>query len=176
NNDQRGLYKTTDGGTTWSKSLFINDSTGVIDIAIHPTNPNILWATSWERSRAAWDFKGSGPGSGIWKTTDGGQTWARSEQGFPSGKQVGRIGLAVFPSNPNIVYALLDNQEEVRIESRRPPESEGLQASAIRSMSANQFNAISNEELDKYLRDNRYPAKYTAASAHTSVRASEFTI
>jgi len=177
NNDQRGLYKTTDGGTTWNKSLFINDSTGVIDIAIHPSNPDILWATSWERSRAAWDFKGNGPGSGIWKSTDGGQTWARSEQGFPTGKQVGRIGLAVYPSNPDIIYALLDNQEEVRIEQRqRPASAEGLQASAIRTMSANQFNAISNDELEKYLRDNRYPAKYTAVSVKKAVKAGEYTI
>jgi photosystem II stability/assembly factor-like uncharacterized protein len=173
-NSERGLYKTIDGGKTWNKTLFVNDSTGVIDIAIHPTNPNILWASSWERSRKANNFKGNGPGSGIWKSEDGGLTWKRSMKGFPDGPEVGRIGLSVSLSNPNVIYALLDNQEEVRTEARRQQAGDGLQASAIRGMTSTQFASVGDDVLEKYLRDNRYPAKYTAASVKKSVASKEY--
>ena len=175
NNNERGLYKTVDGGQTWNKTLFINDSTGVIDIAIHPNNPNILWASSWERSRKANNFKGNGPGSGIWKSVDGGETWKKSMKGFPDGPEVGRVGLSVSLSNPNVIYALLDNQEEVRTEARRNQTGDGLQASDVRTMNTSQFASLSNEMLEKFLRDNRYPAKYTATSVKKSIAALEFT-
>jgi photosystem II stability/assembly factor-like uncharacterized protein len=173
-NSERGLYKTTDGGQTWRKTLFVNDSTGVIDIAIHPKNPNILWATSWERSRWAWNFKGNGVGTAIWKSDDGGETWARSMQGFPSGAHVGRIGLAVSQSNPDVVYAILDNQEEVRIDLPRQQAPRGLTATQIRGMNTTQFQNIENSSLESFLRDNRYPAKYTAASVKRSVARGDF--
>jgi len=175
-NSERGLYKTSDGGQTWKKTLFVNDSTGVIDIAIHPKNPNILWATSWERSRWAWNFKGNGVGTAIWKSEDGGETWARNMQGFPSGAHVGRIGLAVSHSNPDVVYAILDNQEEVRIDLPRQQPSRGLTAAQIRGMNSNQFQNLENSALESFLRDNRYPAKYTASSVKRSVARGEFTI
>lgn len=179
NNAERGLYKTTDGGQTWRKTLFVNDSTGVIDIAIHPKNPNILWATSWERSRWAWNFKGNGNGSAIWKSEDGGETWNKTMQGFPSGPHVGRIGLAVAESNPDVLYAILDNQEEVRIDLPRQGQQQqqrGITVAQIRSMNASQFQNLSNEELESFLRDNRYPAKYTAKSVKRSVARGEFTV
>ena len=175
-NSERGLYKTSDGGQTWRKTLFVNDSTGVIDIAIHPKNPNILWATSWERSRWAWNFKGNGVGTGIWKSEDGGETWARSMQGFPSGAHVGRIGLAVAHSNPDIVYAILDNQEEVRIDLPQQQPARGLTVAQIRGMNSTQFQNIENSALESFLRDNRYPAKYTASSVKRSVSRGEFKI
>lgn len=178
NNSERGLYKTTDGGQSWKKTLFVNDSTGVIDIAIHPKNPDILWATSWERSRWAWNFKGNGNGSAIWRSDDGGDTWTRSMQGFPSGPHVGRIGLAVAESNPEIIYAILDNQEEVRIDLPRQGQQQqrGLTQAQVRAMSASQFQNVANDALESFLRDNRYPAKYTAASVKRSVARGEYTV
>lgn len=175
-NSERGLYKTSDGGHTWRKTLFVNDSTGVIDIAIHPNDPTILWATSWERSRWAWNFKGNGIGTGIWKSVDGGETWIKSMQGFPSGAHVGRIGLAVAHSNPDVVYAILDNQEEVRIDLPRQQPARGLTVAQIRGMNSTQLQNIENSVLESYLRDNRYPVKYTASSVKRSVARDEFKV
>jgi photosystem II stability/assembly factor-like uncharacterized protein len=92
-NKERGLYKTIDGGKTWKKVLYIDDNTGVIDIKVHPTNPNILLAASWERFRQAHDFIGNGKGSTIWRSEDGGDTWKKSVSGFPQDEFVGRSGL-----------------------------------------------------------------------------------
>ncbi|MCK4557337.1 MAG: hypothetical protein KAU47_07450, partial [Candidatus Aminicenantes bacterium] len=109
-NEERGLFKTTDGGKTWQKSLFISDKVGVVDVVMDPSDNKTLYAATWERDRKAWDNVVCGKGSGIYKTTDAGQTWKRLTKGFPTGKYIGRIGLDVSVSNPNFVYAVLDNQ------------------------------------------------------------------
>ncbi len=106
--EERGVYKTTDGGDTWEKVLYINPAVGVIDLVIDPQDPDTLFAASYERLRRAWDFDGAGPGSGIWRTTDGGANWERLEGGLPSG-EIGRIGLTIYPPDPNIVYATVPN-------------------------------------------------------------------
>jgi photosystem II stability/assembly factor-like uncharacterized protein len=103
-NEERGLFKTTDGGKTWQKVLFINDDTGVSDVAIDPQSPNILYAAAYERRRTVWGFNGGGPGGGIYKTTDAGATWKKLTSGLPEG-DIGRIGLSVYRKDPNIVYA-----------------------------------------------------------------------
>lgn len=109
-NNERGLYKTTDGGETWKRVLFFSDSVGVIDVAFAPDNPEIVYAAAWERSRKAWNFVEAGHGSGIYKSTDGGQTWAQKTAGFPNDQHVGRIGFGTSKAAPNVLYALLDNQ------------------------------------------------------------------
>lgn len=109
-NEERGVFKTIDGGNSWEKILFINDDTGVIDLVMDPSDPDTLYAATWQRSRKAWDFVEDGPGSGIHKTTDGGNTWKKLSNGFPTENFVGRIGLDIAASNPSIIYALLDNQ------------------------------------------------------------------
>jgi len=109
-NEERGLFKTTDGGKTWQKSLFISDEVGVVDVVMDPSDNETLYAAAWERDRKAWDNVVCGKGSGIYKTTDAGRTWKRLTNGFPTGKYIGRIGLDVSVSNPNFVYAVLDNQ------------------------------------------------------------------
>ena len=112
-NAERGVYKTTDGGKTWEKTLFISNDAGVVDLIIDPTNPNVLYSAAWERERKTWNFKGSGEGSGIYKSTDGGNNWqlvTSGDNGFPHDQGVGRIGLAISPQNPNKIYALMDNQ------------------------------------------------------------------
>jgi photosystem II stability/assembly factor-like uncharacterized protein len=110
-NEERGLFKTTDGGKTWKKILYISPKTGVIDVVMHPKNRNILFAAAWQRERKAWNFWEGGEESGIYKSIDGGETWKKIGGGFPQNKYIGRIGLAVSPSNPDVVYAFLDNQE-----------------------------------------------------------------
>jgi len=114
-NNERGVYKSIDGGKTWRKVLFVNDRTGAIDLAMNPKNPNILYAAMWQRDRRAWNFVESGEGSGIYKTVDGGKHWKKLTKGLPSGKVVGRIGLAIYQSNPDILYAVIDNQEKIPV-------------------------------------------------------------
>ncbi len=106
----RGVYKTTDGGKTWSHVLKLDDLTGVIDLTIDPRNPQVLYAAAWERDRRAWNFRDGGPGTAIYKTTDGGRTWAKLTNGLPGNGEMGRIGLAIAPSRPDRVYAFIDNQ------------------------------------------------------------------
>jgi len=118
-NEERGLFKTTDGGKTWNKVLYISEKVGVVELVMDPSDNKTLYAAAWERDRKAWNNVVSGEGSGIYKTTDAGITWKRLMNGFPAGKHVGRIGLAVSASNPNVVYALLDNQ------APRPKEEKG---------------------------------------------------
>ncbi len=108
-NPERGLYKTTDGGKTWTNTKFIDNDTGFIDVVMHPTDPNTLIAASYQRRRQPWGFNGGGPDSGIWKTTDGGKTWSRLlGSGLPTNPIIGRIGLNYSRSNPNIVYAQIE--------------------------------------------------------------------
>ncbi|MEY4853072.1 MAG: hypothetical protein RIS99_1467 [Bacteroidota bacterium] len=110
-NAERGVFLTEDGGTTWKKTLFANDSTGAIDLCKIPGTKNSLLAALWQRDRKAWNFEEGGTGSGIFRSDDGGKSWKELsglESGFPKGSHVGRIGLAAF--NDKIMYALVDDQ------------------------------------------------------------------
>ncbi len=107
-NPERGLYKTTDGGKTWQLIKFVSDKAGFIDVAMDPSNPDILYATSYERVRGPWFLKSGGPGSALWKTTDAGKTWTKIEGGGFPATMLGRINVAVSRSNPNVVYALVE--------------------------------------------------------------------
>lgn len=110
-NEERGIFKTIDGGKTWDKTLFVSDKTGIVDLQVVPDNPKIMFAASWEKDRKAWNFLGNGKESSIYKSEDGGKTWqliSTESSGFPHNEGVGRIGLAVV--NKNIIYAVLDNQ------------------------------------------------------------------
>lgn len=104
----RGLFKTMDGGKTWTKILGgDNEWTGVNDVQLDPRNPDILVATTWQRLRRVYTFVAGGPGSAVWRSTDGGKTWTKSQSGFPD-VDLGRIGLAVSPANPSVVYAIAE--------------------------------------------------------------------
>ncbi len=108
-NPERGVYKTTDGGKTWTNTKFIDNDTGFIDLVMHPTNPNTLFAASYQRRRQPWGFNGGGPGSGIWRTEDGGKTWTRvTGNGLPANPLLGRIGLNYSRSKPAVIYAQLE--------------------------------------------------------------------
>lgn len=166
-NTERGVFKTTDGGKTWNKTLFISDSTGVIDLVIHPEDPNVLWAASWERDRKAWNFKEGGTESAIYKSTDGGETWSKSVKGLPQGDYVGRIGLDISLSNPNILYAVVDNQFETREE--RVSNNNQYSISTFTDISDGDFAKLDNKKLDQYLRNNGFPSKYTAKKVKEDV-------
>jgi photosystem II stability/assembly factor-like uncharacterized protein len=108
-NKERGVYKTTDGGATWTQSLYINDDTGVSDIAIDSQSPNTLYAAAYERRRTAFGYNGGGPDGGIYKTVDGGAHWTKLTKGLPTSGDIGRCAVEVYRKNPNIVYALVEN-------------------------------------------------------------------
>jgi len=107
-NKERGVYKTYDGGKTWANVLFINDDTGVIDIAMDPQSPMTLYAAAYQRRRTGFGFNGGGPGSAIYKTVDGGANWKKLTTDLPEGP-TGRIGIDIYRGNPNIVYAIIEN-------------------------------------------------------------------
>ncbi|MBI3401879.1 MAG: hypothetical protein HY048_10705 [Acidobacteria bacterium] len=106
-NAERGVFKTVDGGQTWTKSLFVDDNTGATDLAIDPGNPDTLYAAMYQRQRKAWGFNGGGAGSGLYRTRDGGETWTRLTRGLPSGDK-GRIGLDIYRADPRVVVAVIE--------------------------------------------------------------------
>src|SRR5690349_24758742 len=107
-NKERGLYKTVDGGKTWTNVKFIDEDTGFTDLVMDPSDSKALYAASYQRRRTSWGFNGGGPGSGIWKTVDAGKTWKKLEGGgLPEGI-LGRIGIDVSRSNPNVIYAQME--------------------------------------------------------------------
>ncbi|HSS19659.1 MAG TPA: hypothetical protein VLL54_06265 [Pyrinomonadaceae bacterium] len=107
-NKERGVFKTTDGGKTWNNVLFINEDTGITDLAIDPESPLTLYAAAYQRRRTPWGFNGGGPGSALYKTIDGGANWTKLTKGLPEGT-TGRIGIDIYRRNPNILYALVEN-------------------------------------------------------------------
>lgn len=109
--EDRGVYKSTDGGRSWEKVLYVDEFTGVIDMAIDPMNPSTVYAATYQRLRRTWGFNGGGPGSGIWKSTDGGRTWNELQGGIPSGDK-GRIGIALAESNPRVLMALIQTADD----------------------------------------------------------------
>jgi photosystem II stability/assembly factor-like uncharacterized protein len=110
---QRGLYKTTDGGETWNLALEIDENTGVTDVEFDPSNPDVLYAAAYQRRRHIWSLLAGGPESGIYKSTDAGESWRRIDVGLPQG-DMGKIGLAVTPADPDVVYATIEANDEER--------------------------------------------------------------
>jgi len=110
-NPERGVFKTSDGGKTWEKIFYISEKVGVVELLMDPSDNKTLYAATWERDRKAWNDIRYGKGSGLYKTTDAGKKWNRLTNGLPTGELVGRSGLAIAASDPNIIYALVDNHE-----------------------------------------------------------------
>ena len=107
-NEERGVFETTDGGRTWQKVLYVNANVGCVDLVMNPKNPSTLYAAMYEKTRLPWQMINGGPESGIYKTTDAGKTWMRLGGGLPGGR-IGRIGLDIYLKNPEILYAIVEN-------------------------------------------------------------------
>jgi photosystem II stability/assembly factor-like uncharacterized protein len=172
-NMERGVYKTTDGGQTWSKTLFVNGNTGAVDLVIDPNDSNTLYAASWERERRAWNFSEGGSGSAVYKSTDGGDNWAKVNMGkkFPKGIGAGRIGLAITSKDgKTILYASVDNQD------RRPKEDkgeEGLTKDQLRNMGKEAFLKLDEDQVKEYLSDNNFPEKYSYKKVKSLIEKDE---
>ena len=108
-NEQRGVFKTTDGGKTWQHVLKVNGDTGAADLALDPSNPRVLYASMWHHGRTPWFIKSGGEGGGIYKSTDSGETWEQLEKGLPA--LIGKVGIDVSPSNPKRLYAIIEADE-----------------------------------------------------------------
>ncbi|MEJ1221951.1 WD40/YVTN/BNR-like repeat-containing protein [Sediminicola sp. 1XM1-17] len=108
--EERGVYKSTDAGATWNKLLYVNPKTGCADLSMDPENPNVLYASMWEFRRTGWSFESGGSNSALYKSTDGGTTWKKIHNGFPDGN-LGRLGIAVAPSKPNILYTVIEAEK-----------------------------------------------------------------
>ena len=108
--NERGVYKSNDGGETWENILFLNNSTGCADLAMDPSNPKILYASMWEFRRTAWSFNSGGDNSALYKSTDGGENWSKIHNGFPEGK-LGRLAIGVSKSNPNTLYTVIESKK-----------------------------------------------------------------
>ena len=171
-NENRGIYKTTDGGKTWVKTLYVNDAAGIIDVAVAPNSFSVMYAAAWEKDRKAWDFIGNGNGSGIYKSTDAGNTWVKvstAESGFPTGDGVGRIGLAVF--DDNTVYAVHDNQFRRPTDDSSPKKSENLSKDDFKNMSVDQLLNLEDKKLNEFLKTNGFQEKYRADNVKQLVRS-----
>lgn len=169
-NKERGVFKTTDGGRTWKHTLFVDDNTGAVDLDINPANPSELYAACWYRTRRAWKFEESGKTSGIYKSTDGGETWklvSGPGSGFMTGDKIGRIGIAVYPKNPSLVWAIVDNNTPLPDTASKVDTFYKKQQ--LRNLDAAGFAALDNNKLDTFLRKNFFPRKYTAKSVKEMV-------
>jgi len=170
-NAERGVYKTVDGGKSWNRTLFVNDQSGIIEMDRDPNNFNIIFASSWDKDRKAWNFRGSGDGSAIYKSMDGGTTWTKVSvpgSGFPTGRGVGRIGLAVVDANT--VYAIHDNQDR-RDDEARESDSEALSKDDFKKMTVQQFLDLDNDKLKQFLRQNGFQEKYRPENVKNMVRS-----
>ncbi len=170
-NKQRGVYKTTDGGETWKHVLAIDEQTGAVEMDLNPQNPNELWASTWYRARSAWNFEEGGKTSGIHFSKDGGQTWALVSgpaSGFPQGNGIGRIGVAVSASKPDIVYAIVDNYNAKPDTAKR--DTSRIYLADLKGITKTQFAELKDQALDRFLRQNGLGSLYSAASLKRQVQ------
>lgn len=174
-NKDRGVYKTTDGGKSWKLTLSSNANTGAVDLDINPKNPNELYAAMWYRTRSASNFEEGGKTSGIYKSTDGGDSWqlmSKEGSGFPNGDGVGRIGLMVYASNPNTIFAVVDNNfRQPANAGQANTDTSRYVLADFKDLSKEQFLALNDNKLNAFVRfpRNGIPAKYTAASLKEAV-------
>ena len=170
---ERGVYLTRDGGATWTQTLNpAMQDTGAIDLILDPADPNTLYAATWTRSRRAWDFREAGGGSAVYRSTDGGASWQRvtvEGAGFPTGADVGRIGLAVSASAPGTVWASLDNQARRPADDEEDPE-DILTREDLQTMSREAFLEESEDAINAFLDANGFPFSYTAETILEDVR------
>ncbi len=172
-NKERGVYKTIDGGKTWKQTLYVDDNTGTIDMDINPKNTNELYACMWHRERRAWNFTEAGNTSAIYKSIDGGDTWKKitgTNTGFPQDAGTGRIGVAVYGTNPQIVYAILDNQNHRPDTATKKTDSTKYVLADFKNISKEKFLQLDSVKLDSFLIGNDFDKKYRDSSLKEMVR------
>ena len=172
-NKERGVYKTIDGGKTWKQTLFVDENTGAVEMDINNQNPNQLYATTWYRERRAYDWKESGETSAIYKSTDGGDSWkpvTLAGSGFATGDKLGRIGVAVFQKNPNIVYAVIDNNNLKPDTAKKKTDTTKYNVDDFKNISKENFALLDNKKLDSFLIKNNFDAKYRAVSVKELIK------
>jgi len=170
-NKERGIYKTTDGGKTWSQKLFVDEISGIVDLQYNPKDYNTMFASSWTKDRKAWNFTGNGVNSAIYKSIDAGDTWTKvstKASGFPTGDGVGRIGVAVFDND--IVYAIHDSQFR-RPKDKTTKDDKGLTKDDFKAMSNADFLALEDKKLNTFLKTNGFQEKYRAQNVKQMVRS-----
>ena len=175
-NKERGVYKTTDGGKTWKQTLYVDDNTGAIDIDINLKNPDELFACMWHRERRAWNFIESGNTSAIYKSTDGGNTWKKitgGTSGFPQDDGTGRIGVAVYAANPQIVYATVDNQNHRPDTATKKTDSTKYVLSDFKNITKEKFLLLNDKKLDTFFMDNDFDEKYNDSTVKEMVRTNK---
>ena len=172
-NEERGVFKTIDGGNSWKKVLFVDELTGAVDLVADPVNPDILFAAMWHRERSAWNLVESGKTSAIYKSIDGGETWTNliaANSGFPVGEGLGRIGLATARSgDKSYLYAILDNQA-LQAKKEEKKEKEALTKAVLRDISKEDFLKLEPGLIDDYLKEYDFPGKYKAEDILRMVR------
>ena len=164
-NKERGVYKTSDGGKTWKQTLYVDENTGAVEMDINPQNPNELYVAMWYKTRRAWNFEESGKTSGIYKSTDGGNSWSLitgGSSGFPQTAGTGRIGVVVSYQNANVVYAVLDNQDHQPDTAKKKIDSATYVLRDFEKISKDQFARLDTNRLDTFLKKNRMTPKYSA--------------
>jgi photosystem II stability/assembly factor-like uncharacterized protein len=176
-NKERGVYKTNDGGKSWKQTLFIDENSGAVEMEINPTNPKEIYAATWHRIRKAWDFVEGGKTSGIYKSNDGGETWQLSTtatSGFPQGNGIGRIGLAVYPQDPSIVYAVVDNYN-LKLDTTKA-DTGRIAVKDLKDMTKESFGAYSDLAVERFLRMNGLSGQYQAKSIKEAISNGKITL
>ena len=176
-NKERGVYKTGDGGKTWKQTLFVDENTGAVEMEINPINTKEIYAATWHRIRKAWDFVEGGKTSGIYKSNDGGETWqlsSSSGSGFPQGNGIGRIGLAVYPQDPSIVYAVVDNYnlkpDTTKADTGR------IAVKDLKDMTKEAFAGYSDLAVERFLRMNGLSGQYQAKSFKEEISSGKISL
>jgi len=174
---ERGIYKTTDAGKTWNQTLALDANTGAIDVDMDPSNEQVLYAAMWYRTRTASNFEEAGKTSGIYKSIDGGDHWtllSTPTSGFPSGDGVGRIGLAVYPKNPSIVYAIVDNNfHQPDTAMQKAADTTRYVLRDFKALTVDQFLALDDKKLNAFLKSprNGIPTKYNAENLKQDIKS-----
>jgi photosystem II stability/assembly factor-like uncharacterized protein len=172
-NKERGVYKTGDGGKTWKQVLFVHGNTGAIDLDINPKNPDELYVCMWYKERKAWNFVESGSSSGIYKSVDGGNSWKLvtiTGSGFPTGNGVGRIGVAIFQNDPQIIYACVDNQNHRPDTATKKPDTTTYELKDFKNISKEDFDKLNAKRLDSFFIKNNFDERYNDSTVKEMVR------
>lgn len=153
----RGVYKTIDGGKTWKRTLFVSENTGIAEVHIDPSDPNVLYASAHQRRRREWTFISGGPESGLYKSMDGGETWNDINKGLPEG-YMGRVGMAVSPVNPDVVYAIVEARYGKKGFYRSTNKGENWSKQSDYATSGNYYQEIfcDPKDVDKVFSMNTY--------------------